>query len=423
MKRIISMLTALALAALLANGVWAAGSQESAKPAAAGQVTVEFWTFPDWGVGEAGDTFKGFIANFEKQNPNIKINFVPKADLEQAIIAGAGSKVLPDVFTVAFNQGDTFLKTGIVKDLSSYYNAMPPAFKSQFAQKPMASLSQNGKVHGLPFTAYAQLLYRNKTVLRKAGIDPAAGIKDWADWLGQMKKIKASGFNALPDLTVDGWLIMGFVGAAGGVNGVAGGKTTISAAAFEKAFQFVKDAVPYGSAVAGNDQAAVDAFITNKQAFYVMGPWQNPTFLDAQKKDPNFDYDYVLIPGPTSDTFGGTNGGEWIGVVDSPRAEAAWKWAAFLADAPQTTVFALTGRTVLNDVAMADTGVNKNVLNALTAKATKYGLADAAYFQYWPLDARTPFKDSAVAVLTGKATPAVAAAKAVSDLNQVLSDN
>jgi multiple sugar transport system substrate-binding protein len=396
------------------------GETAAEAPASPAAVTVEFWAFPDWGTGEAGDLFKTFVSEFEAANPGIKVNFVPKADLEQAIIAGAGSGVYPDAFTVAFNQGDTFLKTGIVEDVAPYFNAMSEDYKKQFSAKPMQALSPDGHVWGLPFTAYAQLLYRNTVILEKSGIDPAAGIKDWDDWLSQMEKIQAAGYAPIPDLTVDGWLVMGFVGAAGGKNGVENGKTTVSEDSMTKALTFFQSLQSYSSEVSNADQAAVDMFTTNQMAFYVMGPWANPGMVDAKSQNPDFNYDYVLIPGATADQFGGTNGGEWIGVTKGPRSEAAFKWAAFLADSAQTKRFAAKlGRTVLNDVAMADAEVQKNDLNALTAKATKYGFADAAYFTFWPLDARTPFKDAAAAVWGGE-DPAKAAQAAIDDLNDIL---
>jgi multiple sugar transport system substrate-binding protein len=399
----------------------AATQPDAKQPDAAEAVTVEFWTFPDWGVGDAGDLFKTFVAEFEAANPDIKVKFVPKADLEQAIIAGAGSGVYPDAFTVAFNQGDTFLKTGIVADVAPYYNAMPADFKKQFNPGWMQALSPDGRVWGLPFTAYAQVLYRNTNVLRDAGIDPAAGIKDWEDWLAQMAQIDAAGYSAIGDLTTDGWFVMGFVGGAGGKNGVANGETTVSADALTQALTFFQQMQPYASDIGNGDQAAVDMFTSDEMAFHIMGPWANPGFQDAQKANPAFEYDYVLIPGATASQFGGTNGGEWIGVTQGPRAEAAFKWAAFLADAAQTRRFAaILGRTVLNDVAMADPEVQKNDLNVLTAKATNYGFADAAYFTFWPLDARVPFKTAAEAVSFDGESPAAAAQAAIAELNQVL---
>lgn len=394
----------------------------TAPPAAAETATVEFWTFPDWGVGDAGDLFKTFVAEFEAANPGVKVNFVPKADLEQSIIAGAGSGVYPDAFTVAFNQGDTFLRTGIVQDVAQYYSAQPDAFKQQFNPGWMEALSPDGHVWGLPFTAYAQLLYRNKAVLEKAGVDAAACPKDWSEWLTQMEKVKAAGLTSIGDLTVDGWFVMGFVGAAGGENGVADGKTTVSLDAMTQALTFFKDVQPYSSDIGNGDQANVDLFTTNEVAFYIMGPWANPGLVDAKTANPAFDYDFCLVPGATETQFGGTNGGEWIGVTNGPRSEAAFKWAAFLADAPQTKRFAaILGRTVLNDVAMADPEVQKNALNVLTAKATNYGFADAAYFTFWPLDARTPFKDGAAAVWAGE-EPAQAAQAAIDALNQILAE-
>ena len=130
--------------ALLLSGCSSKTTEETASKES-GPVTVEFWTFPDWGVGDAGDLFKTFVTEFETANPDIKINFVPKADLEQSIIAGAGSGVYPDAFTVAFNQGDTFLRTGIVEDVASYYNALPAEYGKQFNSGWINALSPDGQ--------------------------------------------------------------------------------------------------------------------------------------------------------------------------------------------------------------------------------------------------------------------------------------
>jgi multiple sugar transport system substrate-binding protein len=209
----------------------------------------------------------------------------------------------------------------------------------------------------------------------------------------------------------------------GGQNGVStdGKSTTITTAQVQQALDLIQQMTPYSSQVGNWDQAATDQFTTNKLAFQYNGPWGDAGYIAAKAKDPTFDYDYVLIPGATADKFSGTYGGEWIGATNGPRAEAAFKWAAFLADAPQAKRMAtVLGRTVLNNVAMADPEVQKNALAMLGNTATKYYFQDAVWFQFWPLEARQPFVDAIQSVKAGKATSADAAAKCIADLNKVL---
>ncbi len=51
---------------------------------------------------------------------------------------------------------------------------------------------------------------------------------------------------------------------------------------------------PYASELGNDDQAVVDMFTTNELAYYIMGPWANPGFIDAQAANPEFQYDYTL---------------------------------------------------------------------------------------------------------------------------------
>ena len=388
--------------------------------------TVEFWVFADWATGTAGDLFNTFIKEFEAANPGIKINMVgkPGGDIETGIVAGAGSGVVPDAFTLGLNFGTTATSTGIVQDVSQWFNAMPDAYKKQFNEAAMKALSSGGKVWGVPFTTYAVTLFRNKTILTKAGIDPAAGIKDWADFVDQCKKIKAAGYTCVPDVMQDGGFLEDVISGVGGQNGVSadGKSTTITTDQVQKAIELIQQLKPYSSEIGNWDQASTDQFTTNKLAFQYCGPWCDPGYLAAKKANPDFDYDYVLIPGASADKFSGTYGGEWIGASTGPRAEAAFKWASFLADAPQAKRMAtVLGRTVLNNTVMADPEVQKNALAMLGDAATKHVFQDAVWFKYWPLEARVPFNDAIQSVKAGKATPVEAAKKTIDDLNKVLS--
>jgi len=402
----------------------AAAAAPTAAPAVA-PVTVEFWVFSDWASGTAGDLFNTFKKEFEAANPGITINIVgkPGGDIETGTVAGAGTGVEPDVATLGLNFGTTITSTGVIQDVSAQFNAMPDAYKSQFNPAAMKALSNGGKVWGVPFTTYAITLFRNKTILKKAGIDPAAGIKDWADWVSQCDKVKKAGFECVPDMFQDGGFLEDAVSGVGGQNGVSadGKSTTITTAQVQQAIEMIQQMKPYMTQVSNWDQASTDAFTSNKLAFQYCGPWCDGGYIAAKTKNADFDYDYTLIPGATADKFSGTYGGEWIATFKGPRSDAAFKWAAFLADAPQAKrMGTVLGRTVLNNVAMADPEVQKNALAMLGDKATKYVFQDAVWFQFWPLEARQPFTDAIQSVKAGKADAATAAQACIDALNKVL---
>ena len=71
---------------------------------------------------------------------------------------------------------------------------MPQAFRDQFDKDAIASCTPKPKtMYCLPYTGFNELLFRNLTVLKEAGIDASAPSKDWAESFEQMKKVKAAG--------------------------------------------------------------------------------------------------------------------------------------------------------------------------------------------------------------------------------------
>ncbi len=392
--------------------------------AMAAPVTIDFWTFDDWGTGIAGTLFHTFIAEFEKANPDIKINFVPKPgnDIQSGLVTGASSGTLPDAYTMGFNAGEALLRAQVPEDVSKYFNAMPASYKSQFAAPAMAALTAGSKIYGVPFTSYAIILYRNLTVLQKSGIDPKAGIKDWNDWIAQMKKIKAAGFQPLPDMRQTEQLIEGMLGGMGVKNGVAGGKTTVTEADVKAVLDVIQQMLPYMNNISNWDQGTVDMFKQDKLAFMISGPWQNPDYDALAKSNAAFRYDFIPQPGKTAAQVSGVYGGEWFGVgKGSKNAAQAFKFISYLADAPQAKRFAAQlGRTVQNTVAMKDKDAAANVLNQVVYKVASMGFQDSAWFQYWPVDARQNFQDAVAAISSGTST-ADAAKKCIADVNKTLS--
>ncbi|MBV8816684.1 MAG: extracellular solute-binding protein [Verrucomicrobia bacterium] len=395
------------------------------KAAAAEPVTIDFWIFQDFLAGDAGALIKKFVAEFENANPGIKIHLIGKTapDILSGVVMGAGSGALPDVISTQYAFAGSLVKAGLIKDVSSEWHAMPASWQQQFSPWTVKVLTEGNQILGVPFTAYASILYRNLTVLKKAGIDPAVGIKDWADWLAQSKKIKESGFFASAKYLDFPWAHLNFYGGIKGAQlGLSpdGKSLTMDVSKYADALQFMKEFQSYSSNVSFADQAANDLFTTNKMAFFVSGPFADPTFEQA-KKNSGLDYDYILIPGQTADTHGAVYGGEFLAVLKTTKTDSAWKWASFLADAPQMKRFAAgIGRYVSNDVVLADPEIKNNALLQLTSKAFESAVPEVPLMADLPEQFLQPMADNGTLILLGKETPQQAAKNAIDQMNQSL---
>jgi ABC-type glycerol-3-phosphate transport system substrate-binding protein len=112
-------------------------------------------------------------------------------------------------------------------------------------------------------------------------------------------------------------------------------------------------------------------------------------------------------------------GGEFLAVLNTPKADAAWKWVSFLGDSPQMKWFAAQlGRYVSNDVVLSDPEIKKNALLQLTSKAFESAVPESPFLVDLPEQFFQPMADNGSLVMFGKETPQQAAKNAIDQMNQ-----
>lgn len=181
----------LASAAALATiiGVSACGGSDGNKGALgdADKAELVFW---GW---DAGNTMKELIADFQKDNPGITVKFNStgtasntQTALANAIAAGKGA---PDVVMLEDPTVTQFAVTEDLVDLSSF-GAADEA--SKFVAGPWNKLQYDGKPYAMPIDSGPEMLFYNKAVFDKAGVD-GESIKTWDDYYEAAKKVRATG--------------------------------------------------------------------------------------------------------------------------------------------------------------------------------------------------------------------------------------
>lgn len=257
--------------------------------------------------------------------------------------------------------GDDHSYLGIfILNLQPYYDAAPEEYKNALNADAMKDLMTNpeGTCWGLPFTANCQLLYRNLTVLEACGIDTSKRPETMDELLEQFAIVQENGYDVLPNLTASDWVTSAFVCGNPDLKvGWENGETTITAEALEPGYELLKEVGQYSAAYTFLDQAATDAFTSDKLAFTVHGPFLNPNLEAAAQENSNFKYDAIPMPsqvagGPYSASYGN----EWLGVVDSGdqgRNDAAAGFLMYITDTEQMKTFCREmGRPVMNNEAM-----------------------------------------------------------------------
>lgn len=187
----------------LTNGVAAlalATGLGAASQAAAQEL--QYWVYSDFAQGDALALQQEFIAEFVKDHPGVSITITGKGDddLTAGQVAGAASGTLPDIFMNATSVGAQLVSVGALANIHDQWMAMPQEYRDQFDAEAIATCQPKpDEMYCIPYTGFGSLLFRNLTVLEKAGIDTSKAPANWDEWFAQMQKIKEAGFYAMPD--------------------------------------------------------------------------------------------------------------------------------------------------------------------------------------------------------------------------------
>ncbi len=184
MKRNITAACALlSVTALLATGC----ASTSAAGSGAGGNTVTVW---------ARDSEKGFInllanAYNASHTTKVKVTIVPAANFVQKFGTAVASGSGPDVASIDLVYLPYFASVGALQDITDTADKLPYHKSLSAAHQKLATY--NGRTYALPFTAEASVLYYNKTLFKKAGLDPNKPPTTYAQIVDDAKKIRALG--------------------------------------------------------------------------------------------------------------------------------------------------------------------------------------------------------------------------------------
>lgn len=113
--------------------------------------------FASWGSQSEIKILKPILENYEKQNPNIKIDFlhIPQNYFEKIHLLFA-SNTAPDVIFI--NNQNIPIYENYLEDLSSYFDF------TQFFEQATSTLSYNDKIYAVPRDVSTLVIYYNKNL-------------------------------------------------------------------------------------------------------------------------------------------------------------------------------------------------------------------------------------------------------------------
>ncbi len=170
----------------------------------AGTVTLDFFQFKS----EAADQFKSMVADFEKQNPTIKVNINNSANAQTDLRTRFVKNRVPDVIT--FN-GDisfgNFAASGVFYDFTDepIVDTLNPGMVQIAKNLVQTTDSSKKRLYGLPFAGNASGYIYNKALFRKVGLDPENPPTTWSEFTDMLNTFKDAGINPLQGSVADAW--------------------------------------------------------------------------------------------------------------------------------------------------------------------------------------------------------------------------
>ncbi len=281
---------------------------------AAPKVKIVVWTWSQ----EQSQFFQEIKTIFEKKNPNIDLQFVTIAQSQyrnSLPLAFRGDNA-PDIFFES-NQPTDMVNQGFARSMDEF---ITPKFKSMFPAEYFYEgiCKINGKISALPQSNYKIprpiYLFYNKTVLKKAGLNPNNPPKTWSQLRAMAKKVTEAGKGDYYGLAMIGkpasdvQRVLAPLASTLGLNENAAGDINYKTGKWmendpkwEELYNFVKSMKDDGSFFPGfasmDKTLARTYFAQDKAAFFMDGLWMPGTFVSMGYTHLN----YGVAPPPIPD--------------------------------------------------------------------------------------------------------------------------
>ena len=252
--------------------------------------------FSSWGSQSEINIVNSLILEFEKQNKNLKIEFMHfPQNYFQKIHMLFASNLEPDIIFINNQNINLYINAGLLEDLSKYF----PNADEIFYESSLDCFRKNDKLYAIPRDISNLVVYYNKDLFKERGVKIPSKIKT-LDELKILSEILATndvyGINFEEDM-----LYWQYYLAANGGGILSDDKKSIIINSKQSidALNFYADLVNKYHIAPSKAQigsmTTAQMFINGKLAMYLGGRWMVPKFRETI----SFDWDILEFPSNT----------------------------------------------------------------------------------------------------------------------------
>ncbi len=373
----------------------------------------------------------GIVADFEAENPDVKVNAIYAGNYDDTRIKALSALKSgePAQLSVLFSIDAYDL---IEQDLIVAFDDLvvteeDKAWLNSFYPALMANGQIEGKTWGIPFQRSTIVAYYNKDMFREAGLDPEKAPGTWDELVEMGKKLTRDGRHGImiPSTGYPYWMFQALAIQNGKELMSNDGKTTrfddpkvVETLEFWKSLSTEHGIMPEGTVEWGTLR---QAFLEGQTAMM----WHSTGNLTAVKNDAKFDFGVAMLPKkerPGSPTGGGNF--YVFKAASEKERQAALKLIKFMTSPEQAAKWSIeTGYMGVSPAAYetdALTAYTKEFPAALVARdQLEHAVAEFSTFQ--TARVREGLNNAIQAALTGSKSPKEALGEAQAAADRLLS--
>lgn len=299
-------------------------------------VTIRFMQYTASGSQE--ETLQQMISKFEELNPDIKVEHevVDWANYYTKLNVGIAGGDAPDVFEVAYENFVTYAAKNVLSDLSPIISADTDFDPSVYKQLAYDAFNYDGKQYGVVQNFSNVVLFYNKDLFDKYGVDYPESSWTWEDELEAAQKLTNPEDGVWGTYApIQFWEFYKTIAQNGGGIWSADNKPTVNSKENVEALNWMIDKAskyevspPLNSDTFNQPDADLNAFKDEQLAMLRGGIWNFGRFADAE-----FNWDIALEPGNTQKAHHFFSDGLVVS-KETKNAEASWKFIKFMTSDP-----------------------------------------------------------------------------------------
>ena len=307
--------------------------------------------FASWGSESEISILKPILEDFEKQNPNIKINFlhIPQNYFQKIHLLFA-SNTAPDVIFINNQYLPVYANAGVLEDLTPYTENFE---LNKFYKKSVESLSWKNKVYAIPRDISNLVIFYNKDIFDKNNVPYPKQNWTFKEFLQTGQKLthapdvfgisfEEEPLFFLPYLTSEG---------GGFEENKFNSETSKQALAFYSDLRNKYHIAPRKEEAASATMAQM--FLQGKLAMHLSGRWLVPKYRQEAK----FDWDITEFPHGKKGSIVPLDSSGWAIAKSSKHKQEAIKLIQYLSSSESSIEFTKSGLIVPARIDVAESNV------------------------------------------------------------------